>query len=132
MLKRTIAAVLTTCMLGCTTFGPVNPKQYIIARRPAEVWIWKADSSVMLMRGPHFLSGSDTLVGVVEGAYQEMPLTDIQQVKASRPAPGRTAALVIGSVAAIAATAAVIKKGSAVDTTLGGSNTGSIPNDGSI
>jgi hypothetical protein len=95
---------------ACTTFGPVNPKQFIISSRPQQVWLWKADSSVVLVRGPHFLPGSDTLVGVVDGAYQEIPLSEIRQVKASWSAPARTAALVVGGAGAIVITALLLKK----------------------
>src|SRR5579872_5179547 len=133
MIKRSLAAVLMPAMLGCTTFGPVNPKQYIVSHRPAEIWIWKADSSVVRMRGPHFLQDSDTLVGLVENAYQELPLGDIQQVKATRPAPTQTAALVIGTVALIGAAAIFIKKGPGVDSTPSGAtpSNGGVPQDGS-
>jgi hypothetical protein len=97
-------------MAGCTTFGTVPPKEFIIAKRPQQVWVFKADSSVVLVRGPHFLSGGDTLVGLVEGSYQEMPLSDVKQVKATRQAPVRTFGLVAGSAAAIVVTAAMLKK----------------------
>ena len=109
--KTLMAAVLTVTSLGCTTFGPVSAKQYITARRPQQVWVWQADSSVLLLRGPHFLGGSDTLVGLVDGAYRELNLSSIQQVKASRPAPLRTAALVTGGVTAVVVSAVLIKKG---------------------
>ena len=45
---------------GCTTFGTVDGKRFITSNRPQQIWVWKADSSVMLVRGPHFLGG-DTL-----------------------------------------------------------------------
>ena len=107
---RMLAGGLILAMAGCTTFGTVPPKEFIMAKRPQQVWVFKADSSVVLMRGPHFLSGGDTLVGLVEGSYQEMPLSQIQQVKASRQAPMRTTALVVGGVGAIVGTVVVIKK----------------------
>jgi hypothetical protein len=40
-----------------------------------------------------------------------MPLSDITQVKASRPAPLRTAALVVGGVGAVVGAAVILKKG---------------------
>ena len=100
-------------LLACTTFGPVNPREYVVSSRPQQIWVWKADSSVVLMRGPHFLAGSDTLVGVVEGAYQEIPLSSIQQVKANRRAPLKTAAVVIGGMAFVVSGAVLIKKSKA-------------------
>src|ERR1051326_4352399 len=112
MFSRIVGVVLVTSLLGCTTFGPVNPRQFITAKRPQQVWVWQADSSVVLVRGPHFLStGSDTLVGLVDGQYKELPMSDIKQVKASRPAPARTALLVVGGIGAVVGTAAIIKKG---------------------
>src|SRR3989442_1548952 len=83
---RVVAAVLLAALTGCTTFGLVNPKEYIPAKRPPQVWVWRADSSVLLLRGPHFLGASDTLVGLVDGEYRELQLSDVRQVKASRPA----------------------------------------------
>jgi hypothetical protein len=65
---------------------------------------------VVLMRGPHFLPGGDTLVGLVEGSYQELPVSEVRQVKASRPAPMRTTALVVGSVGVVVGTVLVVKK----------------------
>jgi hypothetical protein len=107
---RLITAVLLFALTGCTTFGPVSAKEYITAKRPQQVWVWRADSSVILVRGPHFLSASDTLVGLVEGAYQEMPLSEISQVKANRAAPLQTTALVVGSVGLALGGAILIKK----------------------
>jgi hypothetical protein len=107
---RVVAAVLLFALTGCSTFGPVNAKEYITSKRPPQVWVWRADSSVILVRGPHFLSASDTLVGLVEGAYQEMPLSEISQVKANRAAPLQTTALVVGSVGLAVGGAILVKK----------------------
>jgi len=111
-MRQIIATVLLGSMLGCTTFGPVNPKEFVMASRPQQVWVYKADSSVVLVRGPHFLPSGDTLVGLVDGEYKEMPLSDITQVKASRPAPLQTAALVVGGVGVVVGAAVLLKKGS--------------------
>jgi hypothetical protein len=108
--RRLVAAALLLALAGCTTFGTVPTKEFITAKRPQQVWVYKADSSVVLVRGPHFLPGGDTLVGLVEGSYQEMPLSDIQQVKATRSAPMRTTALVVGGVGVVVGTVLVIKK----------------------
>ena len=112
LVRRLAAAGLVATTFGCTTFGPVNAREYVTSKRPPEIWVWKADSSVVQMRGPHFLS-ADTLVGLVEGAYTEVPISDVKQVKASRPAPLRTLGLVAGGVAAITTTAVLLKKGNA-------------------
>ena len=109
-------STLDLIIQGCTTFGTVDGKQFITATRPQQVWIWKADSSVVLVRGPHFLPGSDTLVGMVEGDYREIPFDQVQQVKATRSAPMRTTALVVGGAGAIVITTLLLKKSSNPDT----------------
>ena len=65
------------------------------------------------MRGPHFIGAGDTLVGLVDGTYREMPLEDIQQVKATRPAPTHTAILAVSSVGFIVGASALLKKSTA-------------------
>jgi hypothetical protein len=105
----TLFVALVFFDLGCTTFGTVDGKRFISSNRPQQVWIWKADSSVMLVRGPHFLGG-DTLVGMVEGDYKEIPFDQVTQVKASRSAPMKTTALVVGGAGAIVITTVLIKK----------------------
>src|SRR5262245_58621370 len=114
-ISRTTAATLlaATAVLilpACFTFGPVETRKFIVSSRPQQVWIYKADSSVVLMRGPHFLPGTDTLVGMVDGAYSEIALSDVQQTKASRAAPARTAGLVVGGIGAVVITAVLLKK----------------------
>src|SRR5438874_1301334 len=78
MIHRLAAAALIAAAWGCTTFGPVNARDYVTAKRPPEIWVWKSDSSVVQMRGPHFL-GADTLVGLIEGAYTEVPISEVTQ-----------------------------------------------------
>jgi hypothetical protein len=114
---RATAGILLASTAACTTFGTVPTREFITAHRPPQVWVFKADSSVVLMRGPHFIGGGDTLVGMVEGGYQELPLSDVQQVKASRSAPMHTALLVVGGVAVVVGAATLVHKGSAPATT---------------
>ena len=94
-LTRAIAGILLVSTAACTTFGTVPTREFIAGHRPPQVWVFKTDSSVILVRGPHFIGGGDTLVGMVEGGYQEMPVSDIQQVKATRQAPMHTALLAV-------------------------------------
>jgi hypothetical protein len=93
---------MATTLAGCTSFGAVKPREYITAKRPPTVWLWKADSSVVMMRGPHFVAGdTTTLIGMVGGDYAEIPLAEVQQMKTDRPAPERTLLLVVGGVGAV-------------------------------
>ena len=128
MPRRIVSAILLPAVLGCTTFGPVRPRDFITAQRPPQVWVWRADSSVMLVRGPHFLGTTDTLVGLVEGGYREIPLSDVLQVKANRPAPKLTAILVVGGIVAVVGDALLVKGIGSANDVAPGSN----PYDGSV
>jgi len=109
MFRRTMGALLIAATLGCTTFASVPPREYVRAKRPPQVWVYRTDSSVVLMRGPHFLpEDSLNLIGLVDGNYLELPLTEIHQIKAYRQAPLRTALLVTASVASIAGAAVLV------------------------
>jgi len=106
MLRRLIATVLVPSIVGCTTFGVVDPKQFIVAKRPLDVWVSRPDSSVVHLFRPRFLG--DTLVGFVNGKYGIIEPTEIRSVQARRPAPGRTALLVIGSIATVGVLAVLL------------------------
>jgi len=88
-------------LAACHTFGPVaSPREYVAARQPHKVWVTGTDGSVTMVEGPRV--EGDTLVGFVNGAYKELPLSDVKQVAARQPARGRTRAVIIaGSVVAV-------------------------------
>ena len=121
MFRRTMGALIIAATLGCTTFSAVHPREYVRSKRPPQVWVYRADSSVVLMRGPHFLAeDSLNLIGLVDGDYLELPLSEIRQVKAYRQAPFRTALVVTVGVASIAG-AAILVSGAGSGTETGSS-----------
>jgi len=85
---------------ACTSVGVVGyPGEYVATRTPAHVWVTRAGASNMLDLYNPQLHG-DTLAGFDKsGGYLEMPIGDVQLMRAPMAAPGRTALL--------AATAAV-------------------------
>ena len=99
------AGFLTMCLVGCTTFGAVgHPAEYLTSNHPHRIWVTTNDQTVFVMDAPT-LHG-DTLAGMVDGQYREVPLSHAALVQAHHPAPGRTRFLV--AAAAGVATVAVI------------------------
>ncbi|HXF95022.1 MAG TPA: hypothetical protein VNI61_02850 [Gemmatimonadales bacterium] len=102
-----LVAIGALGLAGCTTLGPVTaPQEYVAARRPAALWVTLTDGALVRVEAPRFLG--DTLVGFVDGGYREFLPGDIDQVRAKRPAGGRTAALVASLAAGGAALIAVL------------------------
>ena len=93
-------------MFGCTTFGPVNPENFITAKKPLDVWVMRTDSSVVHLYRPRFLG--DTLTGFVDGQYRTIRPAELQGVQARRPAPGRTVLLMVSGVTAVTLVAVLV------------------------
>ncbi len=106
MRGRIVAAFLVPTVVGCTTFGPVSARDYIIAKRPPQVWVTGQDGSVVVLERPSF--AGDTLTGFVRDKYQEILTEQIRVVRARRAAPGRTALLVVSSIAVVGAGAILV------------------------
>ena len=101
MLQRLGAGLLILGVGACTTFGSVAaPEQFITAARPKQVWVTRGDSSVVVVQAPR-LRG-DTLVGFVDGQYQEMMLSDARLVQARHRAPRRTVLAITAGVVGVA------------------------------
>lgn len=96
---RTVgAALLVVGLAACTSVGMVSyPAEYISMRSPGDIWITRGDDpSFVEIRGPT-LHG-DTLAGFDRnGAYLEMPITDVKLMKARAVSPTKTAILVAGA-----------------------------------
>jgi hypothetical protein len=101
-----IAAALMLSLGACTSFGPVSAREYLPIEHPSNIWITRSDNTVVKMQAPKLLG--DTLVGYVNGEFQEMRLSQTKQIQAKRPQPGRTALAVGAGVLAVAAISAVV------------------------
>src|SRR3989442_5970170 len=111
--RRLIAGLLLASLTACTTFQPVSPREYIPISHPRQIYITRSDNSVVVMQLPKLLG--DTLVGYVNGDYQEMTLSQAKQVNARVAANGRTAVAVAAAVSGVAvASALMIGSGGAV------------------
>lgn len=78
---------------ACKTMKPVTLDQ-LNALKPPRAWVTANDQSVVLVSGPQVVG--DTLVGYVNGTYEEMPSAQLKQVVVQRPANTRTAILAVG------------------------------------
>jgi hypothetical protein len=86
-------AVLLAALAGaaCHTMKPVSLAQ-LNAIKPDRAWVTEGDHSVILVSAPQVVG--DTLVGYVNGKYEEMPTSQFKQVIVQRPATSRTVLLV--------------------------------------
>ena len=66
--------------------------------KPSRAWVTLGDKSVVEISGPQVLG--DTLVGYVNGVYQELPAAEVKGVTVQKSATGKTVALVAASTLA--------------------------------
>jgi len=79
--------------VACHTRKPIALNE-LNALRPEQAWVTEGDKTVILVTGPQVVG--DTLVGYVNGVYEEMPAAQLTQVVVQRPATTRTVLLVSG------------------------------------
>lgn len=93
MRATVVGSLIATTLSGaaCHTMRPVTLEQ-LGAARPAVVWVTRADQSVVVVSGPRTFG--DTLVGYVNGEFEEMPAADLKQIRVKQRARGKTAALI--------------------------------------
>lgn len=92
-------AVLVITAASCHTIRTVAPAQLKQERRPEQVWVTFPDKSTMLLKEPE-LAG-DTLIGMVYGEPERVPLSSSVSIRTRQAAPGKTIALAIGGGAAM-------------------------------
>lgn len=90
-----IAAMLSGA--ACHTMAPLSWDE-LAGLRPSVVWVTRADQTVVQVSGPQVFG--DTLVGYVNGAFQELATAGVQRVAMRRPARAKTIALIAASTAA--------------------------------
>lgn len=84
---------------ACHTMAPLTLED-IELQRPARVWVTQ-DQSTMEVSGPQVFN--DTLVGYVDGAFQELPAASLSKVVTKRPARAKTIALAAAGTVALGA-----------------------------
>jgi len=115
-MRPTVVGLLIATTLSsaaCQTMRPIALDE-LGAMRPALVWVTRADQSVVIVSGPRVFG--DTLVGYVDGEFEEMPAADLKQIRMKQRARGKTAALIAaGAVGAAAMAYMIFNTGNYVD-----------------
>ncbi|HUK22548.1 MAG TPA: hypothetical protein VLV45_13455 [Gemmatimonadales bacterium] len=95
--------VLASLTAACTAVSSVpKPLSYLEVQQPTEVWVIRKHNDTTYRISQPRLQG-DTLIGFSlptetspMALYQEIPLTDVRQMRAKQSAPVRTAAVLVG------------------------------------
>jgi hypothetical protein len=85
---------------------PAPWANYVTGTEPGSIWLARSDHTVVRVDGPRMFG--DTVVGMVDGQYTEIPLTDVTQLMARRADKGRTIALAVAGGAVTAGVVAAI------------------------
>lgn len=94
--------LIATALLsaGCHTMRPITLDE-LGGIRPSQVWVTRGDQSVLVVTGPQLFG--DTLVGYVNGTFEEMPTAGVTRMLVRRPARGKTVALLAAGTVGLAA-----------------------------
>jgi putative N-acetylmannosamine-6-phosphate epimerase len=100
-MRATIAglAVAAALSAGCNTMRTVSLED-LGAIRPSEVRVTRTDQTTVVVAGPQAIG--DTLMGYVNGEWQEIPATSLQQLVVKRRDKKKTAALVAAGLVGVA------------------------------
>jgi hypothetical protein len=104
------ACALLGILAGCRTSAPVpSPwESYIATVHPRAIQLTRTDHTVVRMKEPRV--EGDSVVGVVDGQYAQIPLTDVTQVSAPRLNTNRTALALAGSGAVVAVSVFLLER----------------------
>jgi hypothetical protein len=106
-LRQFTAGLLLISCTGCVTARPVaSPRDFLNQRQPGRIWVTGESASEVTIDSPRVLS--DTIFGFgFNGEAMTYPIAEIKVLRANQLHKGRTAGLVaailVGSVAAVAA-----------------------------
>jgi hypothetical protein len=90
--------VATLSSAACTTKKTVTIDELRVMN-PLKAWITENDQTVVMVAGPQVVG--DTVVGYINGVYEEMPAARLKQVMVETPAKTRTYLLVGGITVAL-------------------------------
>jgi hypothetical protein len=90
--------VATLSSAACTTKKTVTIEELKVMN-PLKAWITENDQTVVMVAGPQVVG--DTVVGYINGVYEEMPAARLKQVMVETPAKTRTYLLVGGITVAL-------------------------------
>jgi hypothetical protein len=86
---------------ACTSVHTVQSADLSPPNPPTRLWVMREDHSTVVVDYPRV--SADSLIGVVRGWPERLPLSEVAVLRVREPAPDRTAALVFGAVVAAGA-----------------------------
>jgi len=98
-LLRSLPIGAGTCLLltaACTAIHTVEPADLSSPNPPTRVWVTRADHSTVALDSAHV--SADSLIGMVNGQPQRLPLSEATALRVREAAPDRTAGLVFVGV----------------------------------
>jgi hypothetical protein len=106
-MRASVAGLVAVAALsaGCNTMRTVSLEE-LGAIRPSEVVVTRTDQSKIIVAGPQTVG--DTLLGYVNGEWQEIPATALQQMQVKRRDKTKTAAVLVAGLAGVAAIAYMV------------------------
>lgn len=105
-LQAVSVGLVMLSVAACTAVSNVpNPRAYMVDRGTGS-HVWVAGPDKQLVELTHARVDQDTLSGFSGSQYYEIAMSDVTQMRASLPSPGRTAlavgAIVVGAGAVVA------------------------------
>jgi hypothetical protein len=107
-MRRTLVGGLIAATLAstaCYTMRTVSLDE-LGGLKASRAWVTKDDQTTVIVSGPRTFG--DTLVGYVNGQFEELLSTDVKQIIVRRPARTRTFALVAVGLVSVGAVAAAV------------------------
>jgi hypothetical protein len=105
---------LSVLLASCSTVRTVQPTELSLPHAPARVWVTRADQTIVVFDSARV--SADSLIGLVDGAPERLPLSEAAVLRARLPSEAHTAALaavVVGTAAAAVMYLAFSQSGSA-------------------
>ena len=88
------------CAAACTATRTVKAADLTPSNLPTRVWVTRADHTTVVLESAR-LSG-DTLIGVVNGQPQRLPLSAVARLRVREPSEARTVALMFAGYGGLA------------------------------
>jgi hypothetical protein len=111
-LLRSLPVGAGTCLVltaACTTLHTVQPADLSPPNPPTRVWATRADHATVVVDYPRV--SADSLIGMVSGWPERLPLSDATVLRVREPAPDRTAGLVfLGATGVLALAVYLVDK----------------------
>jgi len=99
------ATALAFASAGCYTVKPVTFDSFG-GERIEQVWVTRKDQTVVFIKNAD--RSGDKLRGYVDGQYQQLPASDLQEIRVRQFSTGRTVLLVTGGAAAAIGVFAIV------------------------